>query len=104
MEWFKNYKFTKISEQLGPVKWLLPNQGKQHNVVPSECDLSLISALMIAIPTPEILEVVKEHVDAEVCACTWMHLLSLKRIRLGWIALGRTTYGSPPFGSVCFEL
>jgi acetylornithine deacetylase len=39
MEWFKNYKFTKISEQLGPVKWLLPNQGKQHNVVPSECDL-----------------------------------------------------------------
>jgi hypothetical protein len=48
---------------------------------------------MIAIP--EILEVVKEHVDAEVTPRS-MHL------NAAWIsasrnALGRTTYGSLPF-------
>jgi hypothetical protein len=33
MEWFKNYKFTKISEQLGPVKWLLPKSMQENNTM-----------------------------------------------------------------------
>jgi hypothetical protein len=32
MEWFKNYKFTKISEQLGPV-WLLPKSMQENNTM-----------------------------------------------------------------------
>jgi acetylornithine deacetylase len=41
------------------------NAGKQHNVVPSECDL-VIDIRVDCYSNPEILEVVKEHVDAEV--------------------------------------
>jgi acetylornithine deacetylase len=38
---FKNYTSKKVSEQLGPVKMTVTqiNAGKQHNVVPSECDI-----------------------------------------------------------------
>jgi acetylornithine deacetylase len=47
------------------------NAGKQHNVVPSECDLVIDIRVNDCYSNPEILEVVKEHVDAEVTApCT----------------------------------
>jgi acetylornithine deacetylase len=42
------------------------NAGKQHNVVPSECDLVIDIRVNDCYSNPEILEVVKEHVDAEV--------------------------------------
>jgi acetylornithine deacetylase len=101
MEWFKNYKFTKISEQLGPVKMTVTqiNAGKQHNVVPSECDLVVDIRVNDCYSNPEILEVVKEHVDAEVTPRS-MHLnassipAAHELVQAG-IALGRTTYGSP---------
>jgi acetylornithine deacetylase len=101
MEWFKNYKFTKISEQLGPVKMTVTqiNAGKQHNVVPSECDLVIDIRVNDCYSNPEILEVVKEHVDAEVTPRS-MHLNASSipeahgLVQAG-IALGRTTYGSP---------
>jgi acetylornithine deacetylase len=53
--------------------------GKQHNVVPSECDLVIDIRVNDCYSNPEILEVVKEHVDAEVTPPA-MHLLSLKRM------------------------
>ncbi|PKH68404.1 acetylornithine deacetylase [Flavobacterium sp. ALD4] len=101
MEWFKNYNFTKISEQLGPVKMTVTqiNAGKQHNVVPSECDLVVDIRVNDCYSNPEILEVVKEHVDAEVTPRS-MHLnassipAAHELVQAG-IALGRTTYGSP---------
>ncbi len=101
MEWFKNYKFNKISEQLGPVKMTVTqiNAGKQHNVVPSECDLVIDIRVNDCYSNPEILEVVKEHVDAEVTPRS-MHLNASSipeahgLVQAG-IALGRTTYGSP---------
>jgi acetylornithine deacetylase len=101
MEWFKNYKFTKISEQLGPVKMTVTqiNAGKQHNVVPSQCDLVVDIRVNDCYSNPEILEVVKGHVDAEVTPRS-MHLnassipAAHELVQAG-IALGRTTYGSP---------
>jgi acetylornithine deacetylase len=48
------------------------NAGKQHNVVPSECDLVIDIRVNDCYSNPEILEVVKEHVDAEVTRS--MHL------------------------------
>jgi acetylornithine deacetylase len=45
------------------------NAGKQHNVVPSECDLVIDIALMIAIPTLKFFRVVKE----QVAVCASMH-------------------------------
>ncbi|CAC9973489.1 M20 family metallo-hydrolase [Flavobacterium panici] len=101
MEWFKNYKFDKISDVLGPVKMTVTqiSAGKQHNVVPSECDLVVDIRVTDRYTNAEILEVVKANVNAEVTPRS-MHLnassipVSHGLVQAG-IALGRTTYGSP---------
>ena len=101
MEWFKNYKFEKISEQLGPVKMTVTqiNAGKQHNVVPSECDLVVDIRVNDCYNNTEILETVRANVEAEVNPRS-MHLNASSipeahgLVQAG-IALGRTTYGSP---------
>jgi acetylornithine deacetylase len=101
MEWFKNYTFDKISEQLGPVKMTVTqiNAGKQHNVVPSECDLVIDIRVNDCYTNHEILQIVKDNVNAEVTPRS-MNLSSSSipeshgLVQAG-IALGRTTYGSP---------
>ncbi|WP_366183717.1 M20 family metallo-hydrolase [Flavobacterium ovatum] len=101
IEWFKNYSFDKISEQLGPVKMTVTqiNAGKQHNVVPSDCDLVVDIRVNDCYNNKEILETVKANVDAEVTPRS-MHLNASSipvehgLVQAG-IALGRTTYGSP---------
>jgi acetylornithine deacetylase len=77
------------------------NAGKQHNVVPSECDLVIDIRVNDCYSNPEILEVVKEHVDAEVTPPMHLNASSIPEAHgLVQIALGRTTYGSLPFQSV----
>jgi acetylornithine deacetylase len=101
MDWFKNYTFDKISEQLGPVKMTVTqiNAGKQHNVVPSECDLVVDIRVNDCYSNSEILEAVKVQVNAEVTPRS-MHLnassipIAHGLVQAG-IALGRTSYGSP---------
>jgi len=101
IEWFKNYNFEKISEVLGAVKMTVTqiNAGKQHNVVPAECHLVVDIRVNDCYSNPEILEVVKEYVIAEVTPRS-MHLnassipVSHDLVMAG-ITLGRTTYGSP---------
>ncbi|GIZ08663.1 M20 family metallo-hydrolase [Flavobacterium sp. UMI-01] len=101
IDWFKNYAFEKISEQLGPVKMTVTqiNAGKQHNVVPSDCDLVVDIRVNDCYNNTEILETVRANVDAEVNPRS-MHLnassipVSHGLVQAG-IALGRTTYGSP---------
>jgi acetylornithine deacetylase len=101
MEWFKNYTFDKISEQLGPVKMTVTqiNAGKQHNVVPSECDLVIDIRVNDRYTNHEILQIVKDNVNAEVTPRS-MNLSSSSipeshgLVQAG-IAIGRTTYGSP---------
>lgn len=101
MEWFNNYSFEKISEQLGPVKMTVTqiNAGKQHNVVPSECNLVVDIRVNDCYNNTEILETVRANVAAEVTPRS-MHLnassipVSHGLVQAG-IALGRTTYGSP---------
>ena len=101
VEWFKNYSFEKVSEQLGPVKMTVTqiNAGKQHNVVPSECDLVVDIRVNDCYNNSQILETIRANVDAEVNPRS-MHLnassipVSHGLVQAG-IALGRTTYGSP---------
>ncbi len=101
IEWFKNYAFEKISEQLGPVKMTVTqiNAGSQHNVVPSECNLVVDIRVNDCYTNTEILQIAKDNIDAEVTPRS-MHLnassipVSHKLIQAG-IRLGRTTYGSP---------
>jgi acetylornithine deacetylase len=101
MEWFKNYSFDKISEQLGPVKMTVTqiNAGRQHNVVPSQCDLVVDIRVNDCYSNTEVLQIVKENVAAEVTPRS-MHLnassipVSHGLVQAG-IALRRNTYGSP---------
>ena len=101
MEWFKNYTFDKISDQLGPVKTTVTqiNAGKQHNVVPSECDLVVDIRVNDCYTNHQILQIVKENINAEVTPRS-MNLSSSSipeshgLVQAG-IKLGRTTYGSP---------
>ena len=101
IDWFKTFKYDKISEQLGPVKMTVTqiNAGKQHNVVPSECDLVVDIRVNDCYSNTEILEVVKNNINAEVTPRS-MHLnassipVNHGLVQAG-IALGRTTYGSP---------
>ncbi|WP_338407516.1 M20 family metallo-hydrolase [uncultured Flavobacterium sp.] len=101
IEWLKNYSYDKISEQLGPVKMTVTqiNAGKQHNVVPSECNLVVDIRVNDCYTNQEILQIIKENVAAEVTPRS-MNLSASSipeshgLVQAG-IALGRTTYGSP---------
>ncbi|RKT00586.1 M20 family metallo-hydrolase [Flavobacterium sp. 123] len=101
IEWFKNFQFERISEVLGPVKMTVTqlSAGKQHNVVPAECHLVIDIRVNDCYNNKEILETVRQHVNAEINPRS-MHLnassipVSHGLVQAG-IALGRTTYGSP---------
>ena len=101
IEWFNTYEFEKISDVLGPVKMTVTqiNAGKQHNVVPSQCDLVVDIRVNDCYNNNEILEIVRKHISAEVNPRS-MHLnassipLNHGLVKAG-IAIGRTTYGSP---------
>ncbi len=101
IEWFKNFKFEKISEVLGPVKMTVTQvtAGKQHNVVPAECHLVVDIRVNDCYNNTEILDTVRKYVTAQVNSRS-MHLnassipVSHGLVQAG-IALGRTTYGSP---------
>lgn len=101
IDWFKTYQFHKISEVLGPVKMTVTqfNAGKQHNVVPSECQMVVDIRVNDCYNNKEILDTVKENVAAEVTPRS-LHLnASSIPIQHGLVQagidLGRTTYGSP---------
>ena len=101
IKWFNSYEFEKVSTVLGAVKMTVTaiNAGKQHNVVPSQCDLVVDIRVNDCYNNSEILEIVKKHISAEVNPRS-MHLnassISVNHglVQAG-IASGRTTYGSP---------
>jgi len=101
LNWFKNYKFDKISEILGPVKATVTqiNAGEQHNVVPSECNLVVDVRVNEKYTNHEIVAIVEQNIEAVVKPRS----LNLKSSSISQnhplvqagIALGRATYGSP---------
>ena len=101
IEWFNRFKFEKISNQLVPVKMTVTqiNAGKQHNVVPSQCDLVVDIRVNDCYTNSEILAIIKKQLTAEINPRS-MHLnassipVAHGLVQAG-IALGRTTYGSP---------
>lgn len=101
ISWFRSYKFLKVSEHLGPVKMSVTvvQAGTQHNVVPDSCSFTVDVRLTDAYTMEEVLQTIKEHVQAEVrprsvrlkpSSIPLEHPL----VQAG-INLGRQTYGSP---------
>lgn len=101
LEWFKNYKFEKVSEALGEVKLTVTQMsaGSQHNVVPAQVDLVIDVRVNDKYTNAEVADILKREAPCELqerslrlnsSAIAKDHAL----VQSG-IALGRKTYGSP---------
>jgi acetylornithine deacetylase len=68
IEWFRTYRFPKVSAALGPIKMTVTiiNAGKQHNVVPAECHYTVDVRVTDAYTLEEVLEVIKSYVKSDV--------------------------------------
>ena len=101
IEWFRTYRFPKVSDLFGAVKMSVTiiSAGTQHNVVPAECRFTVDIRVTDRYTNEEVLEIIKEHVSCEVKArSTRLRPSSIRPdhpIEQAGLALGRTTYGSP---------
>jgi acetylornithine deacetylase len=101
IEWFKNYRFAKVSELFGPLKMSVTviNAGTQHNVVPELCSFTVDVRVTDSYTNEEVLRIIRNNVD-----CT----VTPRSIRLkpssidkahpivqSGINMGKSTYGSP---------
>jgi acetylornithine deacetylase len=68
IDWFRSYKFPKVSEMLGEVKMTVTiiNAGSQHNVVPDICTFTVDIRPTDIYKNAEILATIRENVSCEV--------------------------------------
>ena len=101
IEWFRDYRFSKVSEVFGPLKMSVTiiNAGSQHNVVPALCTFTVDVRVTDAYTNEEVLKIIKTNVDCDVKPrSTRLKPSSIDKEHLivkSGLALGRTTYGSP---------
>lgn len=103
IEWFRDYRFEKVSEVLGPMKMTVTqiNAGKQHNVVPSECHLVVDVRVNDCYTNTEVLEIILNEIGTKAkITPRSLHLNSSSIAKnhplvMAGIELGRSTYGSP---------
>ena len=101
IEWFRSYRFPKVSELFGAVKMTVTiiSAGTQHNVVPAESRFTVDIRVTDRYTNEEVLDEIRRHVRSEVAPrSTRLKPSSIPPahpiVRAG-LALGRTTYGSP---------
>lgn len=70
LEWFRTYRFEKVSPTLGPVKMTVTqiNAGTQHNVVPDSCSIVVDIRTTDCYTNQEILDEITRNINAEVKA------------------------------------
>jgi acetylornithine deacetylase/succinyl-diaminopimelate desuccinylase-like protein len=68
IQWIRTFKYPKISQTLGEVKMTatIIQAGKQHNVVPSECQFTVDVRVTDQYSLEEVLQTIKENVKADV--------------------------------------
>lgn len=100
IEWFRTYRFDKVSELFGAVKMSVTiiNAGSQHNVVPAECTFTVDIRVTDRYTHEELLEIIRSHIESEVRPrSTRLRSSSISPehpIVMAGKALGLTTYGS----------
>lgn len=102
IEWFRSYRFEKVSDLLGPVKMsvtVIETENKAHNVVPSQCRFVVDVRVNELYSFEEILDSITGQVQAEVLArSTRLRSSSIPLahpiVKAG-LELGKTYYGSP---------
>lgn len=102
INWFRHYRFDKISPLLGEVKMTVTSihtQNKAHNVVPAHCSFTVDIRVTELYTHEEVLDTIKQNIDVEVkprstrlksSAIDMNHPV----VKAG-IHLGKRTYGSP---------
>ena len=70
IEWFKNYKWEKVSPLLGPVKMSVTviNAGTQHNVIPDTCTFTVDVRSNECYTNRELFDEIGKNVKSEVKA------------------------------------
>jgi len=65
IEWFRNYSFEKVSDQLGEITMsvTMVEAGSQHNVVPDECRFVVDVRPNELYTNEEVVEIIRQHVD-----------------------------------------
>lgn len=101
IEWFRTYRYEKVSDLLGPMKMSVTiiNAGSQHNVVPHECKFTVDVRVNELHTFEEVLETIRANVSCDVQPrSSRLRSTSIAidhpLIQAG-IALGRSYYGSP---------
>ena len=101
INWFKNFKFEKISDFLGPVKLTITqiNAGSQHNVIPSEIEFVIDVRINELYSNKEIVKILQKRAPCELIPrSTTLKSSSISsnhKIVKAAIKLGKKTYGSP---------
>ena len=102
LQWFKYFKFEKVSEALGEVKMTVTQikGGKQHNAVPADIDLVVDVRVNDQYSNKEIADLLQAQAPCDSIKPRSLRLNSSsipkehELVKAG-IALGRSTYGSP---------
>jgi acetylornithine deacetylase len=102
IDWFRSYKFPKVSEWLGPVKMSVTSihtENKAHNMVPSQCSYIVDIRVTDEYSHEKVLQTVQENIASEVKARS-MRMRATRIdtnhpiVKTG-MELGKTCYGSP---------
>jgi len=102
IEWFKNFKYPKISEWLGEVKQtvtVIETENKAHNIVPPTCNFVVDIRIPDCYTHQEILDIIRENIQSDFKERS----VRLRSTRIevnhplvqSGIALGKKPYGSP---------
>jgi acetylornithine deacetylase len=102
LQWFKDFRFEKDSDSLGPVKMTVTQikAGKQHNAIPAGVELVVDVRVNDQYSTKEIVEILQTEAPCDSIIPRGLKLNSSSipvahpLVQAG-IALGRKTYGSP---------
>jgi len=102
--WFREYRFSRVSDLLGPVKMsvtVIQTDNKAHNVVPSQCSFVVDTRVNELYTFEEILQIIREHLPDGITIeprSLRMRSSSISRehpVVQSGLRLGRTCYGSP---------
>ncbi len=102
IEWFRDHRFDKISELLGPSRMnvtVIETENKAHNVVPAACRFVVDARINELYSFEEVLDIIRQHVSCDVQArSTRLRSTAIPLhhplVKAG-LSLGRSYYGSP---------
>lgn len=102
INWFRTFRFPKVSEALGPVKMsvtVIQTSNKAHNVVPAECSFVVDVRATDQYTLEEMLDIIRANVKCEVKPRSMRMRPSFipkdHPLVVAGVSMGKQLYGSP---------